>query len=169
MAHGGASGLVTAAKNTRDWGFPLEPPVERPPDLVPNELDKQPVEDASLYRVHRWLTEGTRPPTVSPIELTGEPPEIVRDQHGIARGGLRLPQVEVPTSTLSGLNNGSRIVQLVGSRRDFPPQELRALYRDHADYVGRFRAAAGAGVAAGYLLASDAEEMVRNAESANVP
>jgi hypothetical protein len=61
------------------------------------------------------------------------------------------------------------MVQLVGSKRDFPPEELRALYRDHADYVGRFRAAADAAVAVGYLLPRDAEEMVRDAESANIP
>jgi hypothetical protein len=169
VAHGGASGLVTAAKNTRDWGFPLEPPVDRPGDLVPNELDKQPVEDASLHRVHRWLVDGTRPPSVRPIELTGEPPEIVRDEHGIARGGLRLPQVEVPTAVRSGLNDGPRLVQLIGSKRDFTPEELRALYSDHATYVERFRAAATAAATAGYLLERDVEAMVREAEASPVP
>jgi hypothetical protein len=169
MAHGGASGLVTAAKNTRDWGFPLEPPVDRPADLVPNELDKQPVEDASLSRVDRWLTEGERPPTVRPIEVGGEPLDILRDEHGIARGGLRLPQVEVPTAALSGLNDGPRMVQLVGSKRDFTPEELRDLYSDHAAYVEAFSTAADAAVAAGYLLARDAELMVADAEAAPVP
>jgi hypothetical protein len=169
MAHGGASGLITAAKNTRDWGFPLEPPVDRPTGLIPNELDKQPVEDASLHRVHHWLVDGVRPPSVAPIEVRGEPPEIVRDEHGIARGGLRLPQVEVPIATLSGLNDGSRMVQLVGSKRDFTPEELRALYPDHTIYVERFSAATTAAVNAGYLLSRDAENMVREAEGAPVP
>jgi hypothetical protein len=169
MAHGGASGLVTAAKNTRDWGFPLEAPVDRPSDLVPNELDKQPVEDASLFRVHRWLSDGTRPPSVPPIEVEGEPPAIVRDEHGIALGGVRLPQVEVPTAVVSGLNDGPRLVQLVGSRRDFTPEELRDLYRDHAAYVGQFSAAATAAVTAGYLLVRDAEAMVAEAEASPVP
>src|ERR1700722_13431777 len=48
MAHGGASYRVMNAKNTRDWGFGLGAPVERPDDLVANDLDKQPVEDAGL-------------------------------------------------------------------------------------------------------------------------
>ena len=169
MAHGGASGLVTAAKNTRDWGFPLEPPVDRPVDLVPNELDKQPVEDASLHRMHRWLVDGVPPPSVRPIELQGEPPEIVRDEHGIARGGLRLPQVEVPTAVRSGLNDGPRMVQLVGSKRDFTPEELRALYPDHATYVEQFRAAAVAAATAGYLLERDVGAMVREAEASLLP
>jgi hypothetical protein len=169
MAHGGASEQVTAAKNTRDWGFPLGAPVDRPADLVMNELDKQPVEDASLAWMHRWLTEGTRPPSLPPIEVAGEPPEVVRDGHGIARGGLRLPAVDVPVATLSGTNGGSRMVQLVGSRVDFTPEELRRLYPDHAAYVERFRAAADAAVAAGYLLRRDADVMVAEAEAAPVP
>ncbi|MGD9796594.1 MAG: alpha/beta hydrolase domain-containing protein [Acidimicrobiia bacterium] len=169
MAHGGASELVTAAKNLRDWGFPLGAPVERPADLVPNDLDKQPVEDASLHAMHRWLTEGVRPASIPPIEVAGSPAEIVRDAHGIARGGLRLPQVEVPTATLSGTNDGPRMVQLVGSKTVFPPEVLRELYPDHRTYVERFRAAADAAVAAGHLLARDAEAMVRTAEAAPVP
>jgi hypothetical protein len=157
------------AKNTRDWGFGLGVPVERPDDLVANDLDKQPVEDASLAWMHRWLCEGQRPPSLARIELLGEPPEIARDEHGIAKGGLRLPAVEVPVATLSGTNGGSRMVQLVGSRTDFAPERLRELYPDHATYVRRFREAVDAAVSAGYLLRRDAEVMVAEADAAPVP
>jgi hypothetical protein len=169
MAHGGASEAVSAAKNERDWGFPYGPPVERPAGLVPNDVDKQPVEDASLSWMHRWLTDRARPPSLPKIEIAGEPPEIVRDEHGIARGGLRLPAVDVPTATLSGTNDGSRMVQLVGRKTPFTPEQLRALYPDHAAYVQRFRAAADAAVATGSLLERDADAMVAVAEAAAVP
>jgi hypothetical protein len=166
MAHGGANAQVMTAKNTRDWGFPLGAPVDRPADLVPNELDKEPVEDASLSLMHRWITEGTPPPSIPPIEVAGEPLDVVRDEHGIARGGLRLPQVDVPTATLSGTNDGSRMIQLIGSRTDFTPEKLRSLYPDHATYVERFKAAADAAVTTGYLLARDAANMIREAAQA---
>ena len=131
MAHGGASEGVMVAKNARDWGFPYGAPVDRPPDLVVNDLDKQPVEDASLSWMHRWLADGTRPPSLPAIELAGEPPQIVRDADGIAKGGLRLPAVDVPIATRSGTNAGSLMVQLVGSKTRFAPERLRELYPDH--------------------------------------
>jgi hypothetical protein len=169
MAHGGASELVTDAKNLRDWGVPVGAPVDRPAHIVANILDKQPVEDASLASMQRWLTEGTPPPSLSPIEVGGDPLDIVRDEHGIARGGLRLPQVDVPIATLSGSNDGPRLVQLVGMATPFPPERLRELYADHDDYVRRFRVAADAAVAAGYLLPLDAATMIAEAEAAPVP
>jgi hypothetical protein len=169
MAHGGANELVTAAKNERDWGFGLSAPVERPADLVPNLLDKQPIEDASLHRMQRWLTDGEPPPSVAPIELTGSPPALRRDEHGIAVGGLRLPQVEVPVATLLGTNDGEPMVQLVGSSLPFTADKLRQLYPDRGEYTKRFRAAADAAVAAGYLLPRDAEAMVAQAEAAPTP
>jgi Alpha/beta hydrolase domain len=160
MAHGGASEVTMLAKNARDWGVPYGPPVERPPELVLNDLDKQPVEDASLACMHRWLAEGARPPSLPKIELAGEPPQIVRDADGIARGGLRLPAVEAPTATRSGTNDGSPMVQLVGSKTSFTTERLRELYPDHAAYVARVRAAAEAAVETGYLLARDADAMI---------
>jgi len=169
MAHGGASGLVTAAKNERDWGFPLGAPVELPEDIVPNELDKQPVEDGSLHWMHRWLTEGTPPPSIPPIEVAGEPLEIRRDAHGIALGGLRLPQVEVPTATVSGVNDGPPLAQLVGSLTPFAPEKLRSLYPDHDTYCARFGEAAEAAMSAGWLLRRDGEAMIRQAEQSPVP
>jgi Alpha/beta hydrolase domain len=169
MAHGGASEVTMLAKNARDWGFPYGPPVERPVGLVMNDLDKQPVEDASLACMHRWLAEGAPPPSLPRIELAGEPPTIVRDEHGIARGGLRLPAVDVPTATFTGSNDGSPMVQLVGSKTSFTPERLHELYPDHAAYVSRVRAAAEAAVATGYLLPRDADAMIAAADAAPIP
>jgi hypothetical protein len=169
MAHGGDSERVMKAKNRRDWGFDLGAPVERPAGLVANDLDKQPVEDAALAWMHRWLRDGARPPSLPRIQLAGDPPQIARDELGMARGGLRLPAVEAPIATLSGTNGGPRMVQLVGSRTDFSPERLRQLYRDHPSYVERVRNAADAAVAAGYLLRPDADRMVTAAEAATIP
>jgi hypothetical protein len=169
MAHGGDSERVMRAKNLRDWRFELGAPVERPLDLVANDLDKQPVEDATLAWMHRWLCHGARPPSLPRIQLAGDPPQIARDEHGIAKGGLRLPAVDVPIATLSGTNGGSRMVQLVGSKTDFAPERLRQLYPDHVSYVQRVRVAADAAVAAGYLLRRDGDIMVAEAEAAKVP
>ena len=169
MAHGGASEKVMTTKNARDWGEALGAPVERPSELVPNDLDKQPVEDASLAWMDRWLSHGARPPSVPPIEVAGQPPRIVRDDNGIARGGLRLPAVDVPVAARSGTNDGPPMVQLVGSKQDFSIDRLRELYPDHGAYVARVREATDKAEAAGYLLGRDATAMVNEAEAAPIP
>jgi hypothetical protein len=60
-----------------------------------------PVNDAALHHMQGWLSGGPPPPAQPRIEFAGDPPEIVRDEHGIARGGIWLPQVEVRIATLT--------------------------------------------------------------------
>jgi hypothetical protein len=55
----------------------------------------------------RWVRDGVVPPQSPAIEL-GNPSDadpIVRDSHGIAKGGIRLPEVEAPTATITGQRN----------------------------------------------------------------
>ena len=46
---------------------------------------------------------------------------------------------------------------------------LRALYPDHEAYVAAFEAAARHGVEAGFLLARDADRVIREANAADIP
>src|SRR6185503_11568841 len=84
--------------------------------------------DAALDATHRWLADGVAPPTAPPIELkqlptSNVPPaidagrgrggpagprwEIIRDEMGLARGGIRLAAVAVPIAKNTGDNVGS--------------------------------------------------------------
>ena len=65
-------------------------------------------------------------------------PEVVRDEHGNALGGIRLPDLEVPTASHSGLGTQrprSRFGFLYGTATDFDGEQLAALYPDSASYL----------------------------------
>ena len=81
---------------------------------------------------------------------------MVRDVHGIAKGGARLPQADAPVA----MNSATPVTddfsgRLRGSSQPFGAAKLDALYGDEAGYLARFRQAAEAAVAAGVLLPRD--------------
>jgi hypothetical protein len=91
------------------------------------------------------------------IEARG--PVIRRDHLGIALGGVRLPDVDVPTACHRGVARDGTLV-LTGSTTPFSDEMLRALYPTREVYRARYKQAAEAAVDAGVLLAHDAERMV---------
>jgi len=136
----------------------------------PNPTSWMPPLHAALHHLDRWIAEGTPPPSIRPIEVDAQSGDIVRDEFGIARGGVRLPHVEAPTAALSGAgDHPAWLLSLGGRRISFSDDELRSLYPDHATYVSRVTAAADAALAAGVLLPRDAAEMVEAAKTAPVP
>jgi Alpha/beta hydrolase domain len=72
-----------------------------------NDLDSSPVFAAARKHLMRWLDDGTAPPSAPRIEVDDEGPEIVRDEFGIAKGGVRIPDVEVPLATLTWATDGA--------------------------------------------------------------
>ena len=99
-----------------------------------------PLYDAALHHVQEWLTTGAAPPTQPLIEFAGDPPDVVRDEHGIARGGIRLPQADVPIAQNSAIPVGTDIFSLLyGSCRPFPAEEVRRLYGGRDTYPSRVR------------------------------
>ena len=63
---------------------------------------------AGLNHLIRWVKEGTPIPSAPPIEVQsfGPPTVLARDSFGIALGGIRLSQVEVPIAVSVGTNSG---------------------------------------------------------------
>src|SRR5690606_17110734 len=92
--------------------------------------------------------------------LAGSPPQIVRDAHGIAVGGVRLPDVAVPTARNDGVGNG-----LLGHHQPFSAETIRRLYPTREDYVRQVAAAARACVEAGTILPRAAETYIAAAQS----
>ena len=110
---------------------------------------------AALSHLTRWVVDGSEPPDGEEIELddTGA---IVRDQDGIARGGIRLPAVEVPAATLSGAPQGGGVVcGLFGSTTPLSPEELSARYGSGDAYLDLADAAVDSAVDDGFLLEAD--------------
>lgn len=166
-AHASTSAIAyTTDILAREFKMAL-PPAD--PGSSQNVVDSQPVGDAALRHFQRWLQDGTPPPVAPRIEFAGSPASIQRDRFGIAKGGIRLPQVEVPTATHSGVNDGAGAAFLIGKSVPFEPQKLRELYPDHATYVRKFEAAAQAAVTSGFLLPRDADALIADAKKAAVP
>ena len=107
---------------------------------------------------------GGAPPPRQPLIDFDAQGKVIRDRHGIATGGVRLPQADAPVAM-----NSSQPVsddfsgRLRGSNRPFDGATLDALYGDEAGYLARFRAAAASAVEAGVMMAHDVEPAVAEA------
>jgi hypothetical protein len=121
-----------------------------------NRIALTPYYDAALHHLKRWADGGAPAPSQPLIEFAGERPEVVRDEHGIAKGGIRLPQAEVPVATNSSIPvtddfSGS----LRGGNQPFGAAKLDALYGGEAKYLALFEQAAQRAVKAGVMLPRD--------------
>ena len=132
-----------------------------------NEVPITPVVEAAYRQLQSWLESGSPPPVQARIDFSGDPPDVVRDEHGIARGGIRLPQVEVPLATNSAIAEpGSRFGFLGGSCVPFPPAKVRALYGNVDTYIARFEQAARAAEKSGVILPRHLDPLIAEARGA---
>jgi hypothetical protein len=121
-----------------------------------NRISLTPYYDAALHSLKRWVDGGSPAPSQPLIEFSGEKPVVVRDEHGIAKGGIRLPQVEAPVATDSSIPVSHDFAgTLRGSNVPFGATKLDALYGSETNYLARFEAAAQRAVQAGVMLARD--------------
>ncbi|GAA2879531.1 hypothetical protein Acy02nite_78070 [Actinoplanes cyaneus] len=148
--------------------------------------------NAALAHLTTWAQGGTAPPAAPPIALSGS--TVTRNAAtGLALGGLRLPDVTVPTRTLSGSreSGGGPFCRLYGARDPWNADadgwdrhdagdpsdpaapanrepDLATLYPTHERYVAAVRAAADAAVTGGYLLPPDAAQIVATAQASPI-
>lgn len=109
-----------------------------------------------------WVGSGTAPPIAPRGQY--EAGQLVRDEFGIARGGIRYPEMTVPTGVNEGKNlpgtGGdplfSAFCPLLGSNTLFDRPTLTSLYTDFADYVRQYSDAVDRFLATDFILASDA-------------
>ena len=153
----------------RLWEVPGTSHVSVPRPAAPtaggsNWMSYYPVYNAAIRHLHRWIADGVEPPKMPLVEVKpGTPrPEVVRDEHGNALGGIRLPDLEVPTASHSGLGTqrpGSRFGFLYGTATDFDGEQLVALYPDSASYLKAWNEALTASIAQGMILPEDGPAM----------
>jgi len=128
------------------------------------------VHSALLQRLDEWLTFGKAPPASRLIESYFDEQnrfQVVRDADGIALGGVRLPQLDVPTGTWTGLNSEIWCI-LNGSYVPFSREELDARYPRRMGYIrASFWAIFGAYLD-GFLLGRDALTIYREAWLADI-
>lgn len=134
-----------------------------------NDGPQQPVVQAAFAHLAAWVADGERPPASPRIDLDGTG-AIVRDDTGIAVGGIRTPAVDAPTEVLTGANPSDQVIcMLFGSSTPLTPDQLAARYTDHDDYVAQVQASAQQAVTDGYLLPRHAKAMVTAARDADIP
>jgi hypothetical protein len=186
----GGAGNGAGAENEGINGGCAQPPFSRVPSYQ--------VLNAAFDATHHWLADGVAPPTAPPIELKQLPPsnvppaadagrgrggpagprwEIVRDQMGLARGGIRLAAVAVPIAKNTGDNVGSvgaatgggeRNCRLMGSWEPFDAARLITMYPTKDAYVSRVKEATEKNLKAGYITKPDADATIREAETSRV-
>jgi hypothetical protein len=126
------------------------------------------VTQAALAALESWVRTGQAPPSTPVLVLKqgATEPALVRDDHGIAVGGIRTPWTDVPTVRLSGVGDPKSFIgMLAGSGEPLTRAELTALYPGgKAEYLRRFTAALDAAIAAGHLLQADRQEILEIAE-----
>lgn len=166
--------------------------------MPPGRLDWAPVSRALLLRLDGWVSRNAEPPAseLMPLEAaSGEPPALraparlsaaviqvpKRDGDGNALGGVRLPDVAVPTGTNGGQNQPQTFTcMLVGSfspfaatkaereRADDARPSIEERYRGRDEYVNRVRIAAQDLMVRGFLLSDDAAVIVQEAASSKL-
>jgi hypothetical protein len=122
--------------------------------------------EAAYAHLARWVDGGPPPPHAPYLAFDGF--TKVRNELGLAQGGIQLSQVAVPTALNTGSNSGPSFCILFGTHVPFDDAQLDALYRNHGQYVAAVARTDEANVDAGYLLPADAEENQREAAQSDV-
>jgi hypothetical protein len=125
---------------------------------------------AALRHLDTWARTGEAPPEAPRLEID-DTPEMQRDEDGIALGGIRTPQVDVPVATLSGEPGpeGSVICGLLGSTVPLGDERLAELHGSPDDYLTAYEGAADATIDAGFVLAEDRGALLAAADPSSIP
>jgi hypothetical protein len=112
-----------------------------------------------------WIALGSLPPQSPAIEIVGDAPprRIGRNPLGLANGGIRIADIEVPVGFNTGTNTGSAFCRLFGTHVDFDASGLRALYPSRQAYVNAVTATAINNFNSGFIGVADAIQTVLDA------
>lgn len=139
------------------------------------QCDRPPLSRVSLHLVlraayvhlERWVEEGVAPPAAPDI-LRDETGAIVRNELGLALGGIQLSQVAVPIALNTGANSGPGFCILLGTYIPFTEEQLARLYPSEARYLALVEQVDRNNVRLGYLLPEDAELLLAEARAAGI-
>jgi hypothetical protein len=147
---------------TRDYGLNFAPACDWKGSMGVNDFPARLAWHSALEALAGWHETGTAPASVKRIARVDG--DVSRDSRGNARGGLRLSRMDVPVATYGPFSTGGLFCNLTGWQKPFSKTSIQRLYPTTADYVSEVRSAAEADVAAGILLAEDAETLVKLAQ-----
>jgi hypothetical protein len=116
---------------------------------------------AAFHHMDAWVRSGTLPPAGTPFATASTSPTVLqRDALGLAVGGVRSVQVDVPVATIDGINSGGGFCGLFGGTKALTDTQLQGRYDSQADYLAEYEASLDSLVASGHLLQVDADELL---------
>ena len=92
-----------------------------------------------LQWVVDWAFKGRTPPHAQPMEvLAGPPRQLVLDQVGNVKGGVRTPHTDVPLYRYITPNTGPGLCSQSGRQERIPDDVLKTLYKNRGIYTAKF-------------------------------
>lgn len=162
--------IIDAGDNAQRLAMPK---CWKPSNVLPTRMFNQ----AALHALNTWVRQGT-PPPVAP-RMTRSPMGFVQDDAlGNAMGGLRMPELDVPTAQYGMYSNvpSSQIsiwslyaCMAGGSANPLDAQTLRTRYANDNAYFLAYKQAADKLLAGGFLLAPDHAALLKQARSVKLP
>jgi hypothetical protein len=110
-----------------------------------------------LEKLHVWASKGIAPDISAPIQHRNG--QILRDEHGNVRGGLRSPFVEVPAATYVA-SNPDDPEGISGTMTYFTREKFNTLYSSFENYLERFTAYTKKQAAEGWITGEDSEKVI---------
>ena len=121
------------------------------------------VVQASHGHLVHWVQRRTPPPTAPLLKFAEDGTTLVRNELGLAQGGIQLSQVTVPTAVNTGRNGGETFCILFGTYVPFDAAKHGQLNPSRDQYVGRVALTDEGNVRAGYIPPADAAHNLREA------
>jgi hypothetical protein len=138
----------------------------------PSQVQSWAVFHAAYAALNAWVRLGIPPARAQPLALVsaGPPATFTRDQNGIVAGGVRLPDVAVPTALNNGVNGPASLANplsvfcvLYGTHVPFTPAQLSALYSSNRQYRALVTADVLKLEAQRFLLPADGRVFIKEA------
>lgn len=107
--------------------------------------------------MYRWVADGTKPPSGKRIRRDADD-ITMKDTHGNAIGGIRLPHIEISSATY-GVGAGDDCF-LFGYQLPYAPDKLKTMYGTYDVYVDALRLSAERQVKEGWLRPNAVPELV---------
>ncbi len=140
------------------------------------EINLYMFEKAMYEHLDNWLLTDTPPPAAPEPELKNKNKpvknawgtyighgEFKRDANGNIRGGLRMPEMDVPIASYTGF--GALDPDCSNAVKPFDSKKLAKMYESNLDYYQKYRAATMDLVKKGFLLKEDADKLLSAAAS----
>ena len=130
-------------------------------------MSYQPAYQAAIRHTRNWIVSDVEPPRMPRIAMTNAQAgrkTIERDTNGNAVGGIRLPDLAVPTARHRGAGRfggggNNRFAFLYGLSQDFDAEKLANLYPNRSVFLEKYEREVDRCVEEAVILADDIPAM----------